>query len=249
MAQSNKYSQPSLTTKSVMKKLEGSSPLQVSKALIDMELYDQQSSLEVLSSIYEEFENKDNVIDELVTPMGMSVLDSLISHPKLKLTRTGLTASRVWSEINGFEYRKSVELKQQSKEMNKTKANERGNVQAIKLDKHKQENTNSDGKIINEIDGSSLVRHGESNSTNETVNTDHIVSADTLHKQLGNNAFLTSKDEKVIVNHDQNLASISEAQNKSKGAGKFQDIKDKKSKLERKRENGKRKRPNGCFKF
>jgi hypothetical protein len=46
--------------------------------------------------------------------------------------------------------------------------------------------------------------------------------------------FLTDKDMKEIVNHNANLASISESQNKSKGAGTFQQIKDKKTDLERK---------------
>lgn len=245
MAQSNKYSQPSLTTESVMGRLEGSSPLQVSKTLIDMELHDQQSSLEVLNSIYEEFENKDNVIDELVSPLGISLLDSIITHKDLKLNKTGLTASRVWKDIKEFKYEDTttadiptLSSKHQLEALRQTEANKRGNVQAHKLKKHKENNTNADGSITSEIDGRKLQRNAKEVSPHKDVNTDHLESAHAYHEKFGNNVFLTKNDMKDIVNHDANLASLSTSQNTSKGAGTFSQIKYKKTVLEKKKSTG-----------
>jgi hypothetical protein len=244
--QANKYHQPVVTTESVMKKLEGCSPLQASKVLINMELYDKKSSLEVLDNIYEEFENKENVIDELVTPVGLSLLDSIITHKDLKLNRTGLTASRAWQEIKSFKYETTntesspLSNKQQLEGLRETEVNNRGNVQAHKLTKHKERNTNSDGGITNEIDGKSLQRQqGDVVAASKEVNTDHLESAKAYHDKYGKNPFLTKKDMKDIVNHDDNLASINVSQNTSKSDGTFLKIKQKRTILEKKKANGK----------
>ncbi|MCL1049386.1 hypothetical protein L2755_07085 [Shewanella abyssi] len=244
MSDNTKYNQPKLTTEDVLAKLTNASPLQASRVLIDMELHDQRSSIDILEEIYKDFEAKEDVIDELVTPMGLSLLDSIITHKDLKLNRTGLTASRVWHEIKGFEYSKvaiatsSLSSKLQLEGLRETDPNKRGNVQAHKLTKHKENSTNSDGAIINEIDGDRLLRADEADSTLNAVNTDHLESADAYHRKFANNIFLTDKDMKIIVNHDDNLASISESQNKSKGAGSFSEINQKKIELEKRFKSG-----------
>jgi hypothetical protein len=244
MSDNTKYNQPELTTEDVLSKLSSVSPLQASRVLIDMELHDQRSSIEILDEIYKDFETKEDVIDELVTPMGLSLLDSIITHKDLKLNRTGLTASRVWSEIKGFEYSKvaiatsSLSSKLQLEGLRETDANKRGNVQKHKLTKHKENNTNNDGSITNEIDGSKLFRHTEANSNHDYIETDHLESASAYHKKFSKNVFLTDHDMRVIVNHDDNLASISKAQNNFKSAGTFLEIKEHKKELERQIKSG-----------
>jgi len=114
MSNSNKkYEQPNLSFEAVASKLNGASPLQASRILIDMELFEQRSSIEVIDSVYKDFESNQNVVDELVTPLGLGVLDSVITHKDLKLDRTGLTASRLWEDINCFEY-KNVHVSSQA---------------------------------------------------------------------------------------------------------------------------------------
>lgn len=232
-----KYEQPSLSFEAVASKLNGASPLQASRILIDMELFEQRSSIEVIDSVYKDFESNQNVVDELVTPLGLSVLDSVITHKDLKLDRTGLTASRLWEDINCFEY-KNVQVssqvlsaKQQLKGSRKITPGKRGNVQKHKLEAHKVKNTRRDGTIKNDLDGKQLHRHGQGSSTLDTVNTEHLQSSESFHRQFAGNVLLTNENRRVIVNSDNNLASISERQNKMKLDGTFVDIKEKKERL------------------
>ncbi|WP_371377703.1 hypothetical protein [Thalassotalea aquiviva] len=239
-----KYRQEVLEAEEVMKRLENASPLQASKVLIDMELHDQKESLEILNGIYQDFKTNQNVVDELITPIGLNVLDSIITHKSLKLNRTGLTATRLWSEIKGFEYSSATikaevfSAKQQLEAMREPSEYKRSTiVQDQKLKKHKESNTETDGSIKNEIDGSDLNRESNS-SSNDSVDTDHLESAKSFSDKYGGNPFISDKDLKDIANHDDNLASISAAQNRSKNAGTFQDIKDRKDALLQRQEEG-----------
>ncbi|MCO6354197.1 hypothetical protein GBO14_05460 [Pseudoalteromonas shioyasakiensis] len=232
-----KYEQISLSSEDVASKLNGASPLQASRILIDMELFEQRSSLDVIDNVYKDFESNQNVVDELVTPLGLSVLDSVITHKDLKLDRTGLTASRLWEDINCFEYKNihasshALSTKQQLKGSRKVTPGKRGNVQKHKLEAHKVKNTRRDGTIKNDLDGKKLYRQGQGSSTLNTVNTEHLQSSESFHRQFGGNILLTKENGKTIVNSDENLASISERQNKMKLDGTFANIKEKKEQL------------------
>jgi len=232
-----KYEQISLSSEDVASKLNGASPLQASRILIDMELFEQRSSLDVIDNVYKDFESNQNVVDELVTPLGLSVLDSVITHKDLKLDRTGLTASRLWEDINCFEYKNihasshALSTKQQLKGSRKVTPGKRGNVQKHKLEAHKVKNTRRDGTIKNDLDGKKLYRQGQGSSTLNTINTEHLQSSESFHRQFGGNILLTKENGKTIVNSDENLASISERQNKMKLDGTFANIKEKKEQL------------------
>lgn len=104
MATNDKYAQPVLSTEQVLSELRGCSPLQVSKQLIDMELHDQRDSLEVMAKIYDEFDQGGNVTDELLKPLLLNMCDGLLSIKKLGLKQRGITATRLVSEINNFDY-------------------------------------------------------------------------------------------------------------------------------------------------
>lgn len=93
-----------LSFDTMIDELNNASPLQISKKLIEYELYDQQDSIEVLNKIYKEFEGNQDIIDELVTPVFLNIADGLIKHPKLGLKETGITVSRLVNEIKGFSY-------------------------------------------------------------------------------------------------------------------------------------------------
>ena len=66
MSNNEKYTIKELSFDEMLNDLSNTSPLMMSKKLIEYELYDQQDSIEVLNSIYEEFENNQNIVDELV---------------------------------------------------------------------------------------------------------------------------------------------------------------------------------------
>ncbi|GGP44366.1 DNA repair protein [Shewanella saliphila] len=104
MATKNDYAQPVISTEQVLSELQGCSPLQVSKQLINMELHDQRDSLAVMAQIYDEFEQGGNVTDELVKPLILNLCDGLLCIKKLGLKQRGITATRLVSEINNFDY-------------------------------------------------------------------------------------------------------------------------------------------------
>ncbi|MCT8988496.1 hypothetical protein [Shewanella phaeophyticola] len=108
MATKNDYAQPVISTEQVLSELQGCSPLQVSKQLINMELHDQRESLAVMAQIYDEFEQGGNVTDELVKPLILNLCDGLLCIKKLGLKQRGITATRLVSEINNFDYQRST---------------------------------------------------------------------------------------------------------------------------------------------
>ena len=101
----------SLSFEEVQKDLNNTSPLRMSKKLIEYELFDQQSSIEIMDKIYEEFTSKSNIIDGLVNPMLLGIADGLIKHPKLNGTfrKTNMTPTRLAKEVNNFSYGNDIE--------------------------------------------------------------------------------------------------------------------------------------------
>ncbi|AFL69631.1 hypothetical protein [Sulfurospirillum barnesii] len=102
-----KYIIKELSLDEMLDELNGTSPLNMSKKLMEYELFDQQSSIEILEQIYKEFESKEKVIDNLVTPMLLNIFDGLIKHPKLEGTfrKTNITPSRLVNDVNSFSYK------------------------------------------------------------------------------------------------------------------------------------------------
>ncbi|MBB1441297.1 DNA repair protein, partial [Shewanella sp. SG41-4] len=99
------YQIPELSSEDIVNRLEGCSPLQASKVLLDVELHDQRDSLEVLNEIETAMRNQKVGIGEaLIQPILLSVCDGLISHPKLALSKKGLTSTRLVSELQAFSY-------------------------------------------------------------------------------------------------------------------------------------------------
>lgn len=120
IASKDKSAEPSVD--SIIEQLQGCSPLQLSKKLIDIELFDQRSSLDVLHSIHKEMDSQDNVMDKLLEPIFFNIIDSTMHHPKLQKyftvggkntgvkknddpgTSIGITPSRVIKELKSFSY-------------------------------------------------------------------------------------------------------------------------------------------------
>ena len=99
MSNNEKYTIKELSFDEMLNDLSNTSPLMMSKKLIEYELYDQQDSLDILNSIFQEYESRDNIIDNLVNPMLLSLADGLVKHPKLGLEKTGIKTERLLNEI------------------------------------------------------------------------------------------------------------------------------------------------------
>lgn len=253
-----KFKQKTVSAEKLASKLNSSSPLQASKILIETELFEKKSSIEVLDEIYDRFENKENLIDELVTPIGLNLLDGIISHKKLKLNRTGVTASRLWNEIKGFDYSKAginaatLSDKQQLEGMREEREyNEevrKGMTKKKNLDSNKEEHFGnslvgeSSIEVTDEGDSVKVYRYqkyakseGEKNRASDT---DHVVPVKQINDRYAKNSFLTEADIAAITDADFNLIEISNELNRMKGAGSFQDLANRKEALLQKRDSG-----------
>lgn len=86
--------------------IRNASPLDLAKALQEAELYDKKETRAVIDEIYEEFQNKDSFVSEMLVPVFTSVADAILESSSWtrKLRKKGLTASRMVNECKSFRY-------------------------------------------------------------------------------------------------------------------------------------------------
>jgi hypothetical protein len=242
MDNNKEYQIPELSSEDIVNRLEGCSPLQASKVLLDVELHDQRDSLALLNDIYSELESGGSLVDELVTPIGLNVLDSIITHKKFKLNKTGITASRLWSEIRGFQYTTTsinAEVHSARQQLEAIKAPDKfDRPKVTKRDLGKTKDTHFKGNVKaksdievgndgNNVD-ISRSRNQEGANWSTAVQTDHIVPVKALAARYGKNAFLTDQDITSIVDSDDNLSQISGDLNNLKDVNSYADMKNQK---------------------
>lgn len=94
------------TREQLLEELHYASPLDSTKILREMELYDQKASQAIIDEVYEQFETGDNIKDEVLKPVFLSVIDGFLESTELgkKARKKGLTASRVIQECEAFRY-------------------------------------------------------------------------------------------------------------------------------------------------
>lgn len=92
--------------KKAIEELEYASPLEISRLLQEMELYDEKTSQEVLDEVHEKFDSAEHLEDEVLKPVFMSVIDGLLEATSggRVARKKGLTASRVVEECTSFSY-------------------------------------------------------------------------------------------------------------------------------------------------
>jgi DNA repair ATPase len=92
--------------KKAIEELEYASPLEISRLLQEMELYDEKTSQEVLDEVHEKFDLAEHLEDEVLKPVFMSVIDGLLEATSggRAARKKGLTASRVVEECTSFSY-------------------------------------------------------------------------------------------------------------------------------------------------
>ena len=64
--------------KEAVGRLKTASPLEATQILQQMELYDAKSSQEVIDEVYVQFKSGENMKDEVLKPVFMSVVDGLL---------------------------------------------------------------------------------------------------------------------------------------------------------------------------
>lgn len=86
--------------------IRNASPLDLAKALQEAELYDKKETRAVIDEIYEEFQNKDSLVSEMIVPIFTSLADAFLESSSMtrKLRKKGLTASRIVNECKSFSY-------------------------------------------------------------------------------------------------------------------------------------------------
>ena len=222
MSNNEKYTIKELSFDEMLNDLSNTSPLMMSKKLIEYELYDQQDSIEVLNSIYEEFESRDNIIDNLVSPMLLSVADGLVKHPKLNGTfrKTDITPSKLVKEVNTFTYEqhstKDIDNNVFLTQAEKTYYNN----EKLGVDKDgKKYNKNYHRNEIYDIKSRNKTREEKGLEKDEVIgkDMDHVNPINHLRQKYQNNPYLYRDDIAELVGMSENEEYINSSLNRSKG--------------------------------
>ena len=88
-----------------IERIRNASPLDLPQAILDIELYDQETAQDLFDKIHAEF-GKEDIIDNVVTPVFTSIIDGVLAHPKFKgfAAKSGLSAQKVMKECKEFNY-------------------------------------------------------------------------------------------------------------------------------------------------
>lgn len=222
MSNNEKYTIKELSFDEMLNDLSNTSPLMMSKKLIEYELYDQQDSIEVLNSIYEEFESRDNIIDNLVNPMLLSLADGLVKHPKLNGTfrKTDITPSKLVKEVNTFTYEqhstKDIDNNVFLTQAEKTYYNN----EKLGVDKDgKKYNKNYHRNEIYDIKSRNKTREEKGLEKDEVIgkDMDHVNPINHLRQKYQNNPYLYRDDIAELVGMSENEEYINSSLNRSKG--------------------------------
>lgn len=222
MSNNEKYTIKELSFDEMLKDLSDTSPLMMSKKLIEYELYDQQDSIEVLNSIYEEFESRDNIIDNLVNPMLLSLADGLVKHPKLNGTfrKTDITPLKLVKEVNTFTYEqhstKDIDNNVFLTQAEKTYYNN----EKLGVDKDgKKYNKNYHRNEIYDIKSRNKTREEKGLEKDEVIgkDMDHVNPINHLRQKYQNNPYLYRDDIVKLVGMRENEEYINSSLNRSKG--------------------------------
>jgi hypothetical protein len=223
MMQTNeRYNVKQLSFDDCLNDLNNTSPLQMSKKLIEYELFDQQESIEVLNQIYEEFESNQNIVDELVVPVFFNITDSLVKHPKLGLSKTGITTTRLINEIKSFSYNETHQVKEDKlldkDNLNKETINNTEKREYTK-NRHKYDNAAKRKEYRKKYLGKKSRDEytNKNNVAGKRPQTDHIVPLEKAVKEYGTSPFLSDKELKKVLNQDKNFAVTNGSLNGSKG--------------------------------
>ena len=98
--------------KQAIYRLTDCSPLEASKIIQELELYDQENAQEVIDRITEEMKGSGGLTETVVKPVVYSLVDGILETTSFGKTarKKGLTASRVIQECESFNYDQGYEI-------------------------------------------------------------------------------------------------------------------------------------------
>lgn len=225
--------------------LAGKSPLQITNALKEFELYDAKSSQIIIDEVYQEFKTSSNLVDSVLKPVMLSVIDALLNVTKSgrAARKKGLTASRVIQECESFSYdepptishdKNSMyltehenlkEMTNNFSEKTRPKFNREAYEDKTKMEHYKESKLNDNRKLIDDEYTGAKNLYIRQNNPDQRRNdptfqfqaeTDHIVPLKVLYSEYRNNIGLSDNDIKEIANSDYNLAMTSKTINRAK---------------------------------
>lgn len=199
--------------------------------LLKYEFYNQQSAEELLDQVYDEFESKEGMVDSFITPTFYNVVDGFTK--KLKLTKYGVTTSRVMKECKDFNYSEDLYVvKKELKKSDMDKSNPRKYSEVddditirnnykmnkkYKKNHFKNKETGKDNLMAKgEYTGKKIYHHkNDAKKRNykdieeHYANTDHIIPAKTIYEKYKHSPMLSEYDIKDIINKEKNFAVTS----------------------------------------
>lgn len=92
--------------------LRNASPLDIVQRMKEIELYDARSTREIIDEVYQQFDSSENVAEDIVKPVFLSIADGLLECTKAtrNLRQKGLTASRLVNECVNFSYERPIKI-------------------------------------------------------------------------------------------------------------------------------------------
>jgi hypothetical protein len=210
---------------------------------MEMELYEKETAQELMDKIYADFQ-KEDVINNVVTPVFTSIIDGFLAHPKFKglAAKSGLSAQKVMKECQEFNYdgkliymmpdafvehRNEIDHEIAWGQENRSKYIRKSYSDLSAMGRYKKQKVKENGSKKN-------LKDEYSNENNITAckdnpdfrrddpkhyyngETDHIIPIHTIFTQLQNNCALSDGDIKRIANQDKNFALTSRRINNAK---------------------------------
>lgn len=225
---SDKYMINNLSYKELLEQFNDSTPLQLSRVLIQVELFDKQSSINVMESIYKEFETKENVINELINPLLLNIADGMVKHPKLGdiFKKTNITPTRIVKEVNEFHYELDSEYYVNDNQFMVKAEKEHYLRQKYEIKSRRQtekekgiERQNGSGQVEDAVTGKTLEMRevDASGDLNRHANMDHVTPLKHMQEKYKNNPYLHRSDLAQLAGLPENETYINSTLNKKKG--------------------------------
>ncbi len=219
--------------KNKIENLGNVSPLDLPQALVDIELYEQETAKEMMDRIHADFQ-KEDIVNNVVTPVFTTMIDGVLAHPRFKriASKTGLSAQRVMRECKDFnydgkivslmpdafvEYRNEKDYQELWKKDNRSVYIRSVYENTSAMNRYKKSKVSEKGAKKNLQDEYRMTNDTTPEKNNpdgrrkdplnlHNTETDHIVPLHTVFNQLQNNSALSDGDIKRIANQDYNFA-------------------------------------------
>ena len=219
--------------KNKIENLGNVSPLDLPQALVDIELYEQETAKEMMDRIHADFQ-KEDIVNNVVTPVFTTMIDGVLAHPRFKriASKTGLSAQRVMRECKDFnydgkivslmpdafvEYRNEKDYQELWGKDNRSVYIRSVYENTSAMNRYKKSKVSENGAKKNLQDEYRMTNDTTPEKNNpdgrrkdplnlHNTETDHIVPLHTVFNQLQNNSALSDGDIKRIANQDYNFA-------------------------------------------